>query len=135
MDLPLKEGIGGAIASTCIQKGATVVRIVRDLKKVRLIPELNSLTNEQLQLYQADLGALDQIRNVCRSIVDRFGGIDALIHNAGIFKSNDIAVSKVEDFDNLMSVNVRAPSVKALSINLTFKYLSLSTYLVIRVAK
>jgi short-subunit dehydrogenase len=126
MDLPIKGkivvitgvtgGIGRAIASACAKQGAIVVGIVRDLEKVKSVPELNSLSKEQLHLFQADLCEVEELRKVARLIQERLGVVHALIHNAAVHEIGSIADSQVDVFDNLISVNVRAPLVLTQSL-------------------
>ena len=102
-------GIGRVLAQACIERGATVIGIVKDVETVRALPELNGFSEKQLIVLTADLANRRDLENVAQSIRERVGHIDVLIHNAALFQKDVIAESKLEDFERLMSVNVFAP--------------------------
>lgn len=57
-------------------------------------------------------GELDDpefLRRSVKSVADAFGGIDVLVNNAGAAQSTPFEKISPEEFDRLMSVNVRAP--------------------------
>ncbi len=43
------------------------------------------------------------------SAVERFGRIDALIHNAGILSTNSVIDATEDEFDRLFTINVKSP--------------------------
>ena len=56
----------------------------------------------------ADLADIDTPARIVAATVERFGGIDALISNAGAIHSFPLLQLRVEEFDRLIAVNARA---------------------------
>ncbi len=50
-------------------------------------------------------------KNVCEKIVkktvEKFGRLTTLVNNAAVFKLNTIKNMKIEDYDSIMSVNLK----------------------------
>lgn len=68
------EGVGAAIAARLAAAGARVATVARSPRQ---------LVNPSDLHLQADLGTMDGTRDVARVVLERFGGIDILIHNVG----------------------------------------------------
>ena len=72
-----------------------------------LVGELGDLGVEALPLY-GDMGEPDAPRRVVAEAVQRFGGLDGLVSNAGINRPGPLLDYTVEDWDRLFAVNTRA---------------------------
>lgn len=59
--------------------------------------------------YQADLALDDDIQKVTVCLQQDCGGIDMLVHSAGVISLGWLEVTPVEDFDWHYRINVRAP--------------------------
>jgi len=86
------------IAAVDIETGATLEG---------LEAELRHLGAEPLPL-EADMGTPDGPGRVVAEAVDRFGGLDGLVSNAGINRPGALVAYTVEDWDRVFAVNVRA---------------------------
>jgi retinol dehydrogenase-12 len=71
------SGIGRIAARALVAKGARVVVIGRDEKR------LAALRSEGMETIQADLSLVRETRRAAREFRDRFGKLDALLNNAG----------------------------------------------------
>jgi glucose 1-dehydrogenase len=69
--------------------------------------ELRKLDAEALAIH-ADMATTDQPGRAVAEAVARFGGLDALVSNAGINRPGPLRTYSVEDWDALFSVNTRA---------------------------
>lgn len=76
---------------------------------------LHTVTEELKRLdcefdtFQADLQDSKSYRPLVERVVERFGGLDVLLNNAGIYK--DVAFEDISEanFDEMISVNLKAP--------------------------
>ena len=85
-----------------------------------LLGELRELGADPLPLY-GDMGAADDPARVVHEAVDRFGGLDGLVSNAGINRVGPIVSYSVEDWDRLFAVNTRATFLLAQAAHPTLK--------------
>jgi NAD(P)-dependent dehydrogenase (short-subunit alcohol dehydrogenase family) len=81
------SGIGKATALGLAQAGATVGMVCRSaIRGQRAMSEIMSITeNANLHLFVGDLGYMEDVRQVARSILSRFNQVDVLVNNAGVF--------------------------------------------------
>ncbi|MBP9987367.1 MAG: SDR family oxidoreductase [Bacteroidales bacterium] len=90
------SGIGLACARNFAVKGARLVLAARSLDKLAEVEKELSAVTEVLAV-KADVSCEDDCRNLIEKAVERFGGIDVLVNNAGIsmralFKDLDLKV-------------------------------------------
>lgn len=96
------RGIGHAVAAAYVAEGATVYAL--DRLDAELPKQADGLHPRVLDLRNADaVGAC------FASIEAEAGRIDVLVNNAGIIFYKPIEATPVEDWDDLMAVNLRAP--------------------------
>jgi glucose 1-dehydrogenase len=72
-----------------------------------VIEELRGLGAEALPLH-GDMGTTDAPARVVGAAVERFGGLDGLVSNAGVNRPGPLVDYRVEDWDHLFAVNTRA---------------------------
>lgn len=100
------RGIGASIAATLAERGATVV----GLDVPALAGDLAALTRQtggdQLVL---DVTAVDAPQRLARHLHERHGGVDVLVHNAGITRDRRLANMKAEMWTRTVDVNLVAP--------------------------
>jgi glucose 1-dehydrogenase len=63
----------------------------------------------QGEVVEADVTKMDDVRHLVDAAWERFGGADILVNNAGMEKRSDFWDTPEEDFDKVMSVNLRGP--------------------------
>lgn len=99
-------GIGSAVGALFDSEGASVLLVDRD--EAALQTAAAAIASNRVAIYSADVTRPDDNERMVRTAVERFGGVDILIANAGIEGSvRSIADSNIEDFDRVMAVNVR----------------------------
>ena len=72
-----------------------------------VVKELSALGAEALTLH-GDMGTADDPARVVGMAVERFGGLDGLVSNAGINRPGPLVSYSVQDWDHLFAVNTRA---------------------------
>lgn len=99
------RGIGAAIAEVLARDGAQVV--VADLPAAgeRLVTVANRIGGSTLQL---DIAAPDAADVVTDYFPQRHGGLDIVVHNAGITRDKLLANMKPEQWDSVLSINLSA---------------------------
>jgi meso-butanediol dehydrogenase/(S,S)-butanediol dehydrogenase/diacetyl reductase len=98
------SGMGRAAARRFADEGANVV--VVDLDRTELEQASAELPQDRLLIQPGDTSDRDAARAAITAAVERFGGVDVLINNAGIASSGDITQTSEEDFARVMAVNV-----------------------------
>jgi 3-oxoacyl-[acyl-carrier protein] reductase len=99
------RGIGAAIASVLARDGAHV--IVADLAAAGepLAKVANTINGTTLHL---DVAAADAPEKLLAHLADHTGGLDILIHNAGITRDKLLANMKPENWDSVLAVNLES---------------------------
>lgn len=101
--------IGGAIARDLAREGARLVLVGRDRERLEAIGAACRKSSPEVDLHATDLTRDDQLRRLAGRTQATFGGIDILVHSAGLFAAGTLAEAPVEDLDRQLAVNLRAP--------------------------
>jgi len=99
------SGIGRAMARAADAAGARVALAGRSASRLNEVA--SSLGNEALPL-AADLAKPEEIRRVVQETIARFGRIDILLPNAGIYIPGEVAEGDPDAWDELMAINVNS---------------------------
>jgi NAD(P)-dependent dehydrogenase (short-subunit alcohol dehydrogenase family) len=95
------QGIGAAIANLFLDRGYNVVGTSRNISHKN---ELQGSDN--LALVDGDIGLATTAEMIVGTAVKRFGSVDALVNNAGIFFAKPFTEYTPEDFRALSSTNL-----------------------------
>jgi NAD(P)-dependent dehydrogenase (short-subunit alcohol dehydrogenase family) len=95
------QGIGAGLVRTFLDRGWNVVATSR-----RITGSLPFENARQLELVDGDVANPETAEQVSKRALKQFGGIDALINNAGIFFTKPFLDYTVEDFRVLSATNV-----------------------------
>jgi NAD(P)-dependent dehydrogenase (short-subunit alcohol dehydrogenase family) len=102
------SGIGKGIAETCVERGANVVLNGRDAAKLASVArELDA--PERVAVLAADIGDAATGEKLAALAVERFGGIDVLVNNAGIFTAKPFAEYTEAELDCFLRTNLVGP--------------------------
>lgn len=100
------RGIGAAIARTFAREGAQVVGIDRPQEEAALGAVLAEIGGQGLPL---DITAADAGERIAAEIGQRFGGLDVLVHNAGITRDKSLKNMSEQHWKQVIDVNLGAP--------------------------
>ncbi len=102
------RGIGKAIALKLANNGAKVaIFATRESEAVnQTLSELNAIGNEAM-FVPCDVSNFEQVKSSIDSVIEQFGKIDILVNNAGITKDKLLIQMSEEDFDDVISVNLK----------------------------
>jgi NAD(P)-dependent dehydrogenase (short-subunit alcohol dehydrogenase family) len=100
------SGIGAATAALFAREGARVLVVGRTEEKLR--ETVHALPAEHVSYSVADVSKVEDTQRYVRDAVQRYGGIDVLVSNAGYEGGfTPITEYTVEEFDRVMATNVR----------------------------
>jgi NAD(P)-dependent dehydrogenase (short-subunit alcohol dehydrogenase family) len=125
------QGIGAALVEAFLKRGYGVVANSRNISKVNPFPGAANLA-----LVDGDIGDPKTAAKIVETAVSRFGRIDVLINNAGIFIPKPFTDYTTEDFNTLVSTTlagflyVSQLSVKQMLRQKTGSVVNVSTTLV-----
>ncbi|HYD30649.1 MAG TPA: SDR family NAD(P)-dependent oxidoreductase [Azospirillaceae bacterium] len=102
------QGIGRACAHAFAREGASVVLADVDPAKGQATAEaINQDTGAQTRFVVCDVGDKAQAEALAEAAVQAFGGVDALVNNAGIIHKADFLDLDEADFDRVLRVNLK----------------------------
>jgi len=95
------QGIGAGIVRAFLARGYNVVATSRNATKSR---ELSA--SEHVALIDGDIGQFETARKTADLAIKKFGSIDAVAANAGIFSAKPFTEYTADDFNALVSTNL-----------------------------
>jgi NAD(P)-dependent dehydrogenase (short-subunit alcohol dehydrogenase family) len=95
------QGIGAGIVKAFLARGYNVAGTARSATKSK---ELSA--SEHLGLIDGDIGQFETAQKVAKLAIKRFGSIDAVVANAGIFVVKPFTDYTADDFRALVSTNL-----------------------------
>ncbi len=100
-------GLGQKMCVALAEAGCKVVGVAR-----RSCDETKALIKEGFFTeIIADLSDVSSAKNIIDSVISLEGRIDILVNNAGIIKREDALNVEIEDFDEVLNVNLKTPFV------------------------
>ncbi|PPR23618.1 MAG: putative ketoacyl reductase [Alphaproteobacteria bacterium MarineAlpha10_Bin2] len=103
------SGIGKSIAESYAREGAVVAVQARSIE--RSAETLESITAEGGEAFAvaADLTDTGEIEAMCQQAIERLGGIDIVMNNAGVGEYKKVVDMEESFWDRIMDVNLKAP--------------------------
>ena len=103
------DGIGQASALAFAQHGASVVLAdIESEMNQAAAARISEETGQETLAVTCDVSEDGHLKNLLQVTLDRFGRCDILLNNAGIILTGDILDLAPDDFDRVVSVNLRA---------------------------
>src|SRR5215212_10177855 len=100
------RGIGEQIARVLHRDGATVIGVDVPQAADALVKVTNELAGDYLAL---DITAHDAPQRIAHEMITAHGGIDIVVHNAGITRDKKLANMAEDRWDSVIGVNLTAP--------------------------
>ena len=101
------SGIGEAIAREYVHEGATVVITGRNIEKGEAITEDIKATGGSAIFVACDTSIESDIINLVDITIQKYGRLDILINNAGLFFTKPLEETSSLEWDNMFDINVR----------------------------
>ncbi len=96
------QGIGAGVVQASLDRGYNVVANSRNIISSGTFRE-----SEKLALVDGNIGESSVAAKIVETAITRFGSIDALVNNAGIFLAKPFTEFTAEDFEALSTVNLK----------------------------
>jgi NADP-dependent 3-hydroxy acid dehydrogenase YdfG len=103
------SGIGKAIALSLAADGAKVCLVGRSLERLQAVADSAKGSSGAMTICEADLGVDADIHNLAARLERDFGGVDILVHSAGVMSMGKTEQASMDDFDRQYRINVRGP--------------------------
>jgi NAD(P)-dependent dehydrogenase (short-subunit alcohol dehydrogenase family) len=94
------QGIGAAIVQAFLDRGYNVVATSRSVSRAGFAPSPN------LTLVDGDIGQAATAEKVTQTAIAKFGSIDHIVNNAGIFAAKPFTDYSIEEFRSFVSINL-----------------------------
>jgi NAD(P)-dependent dehydrogenase (short-subunit alcohol dehydrogenase family) len=95
------QGIGAAVVNAFMERGYNVVGTSRNATK-----SVELKASDKLVLVDGDIGHAVTAQRVVDAAIQKFGSIDAVVNNAGIFSAKPFTDYSADDFRALVSTNL-----------------------------
>jgi NAD(P)-dependent dehydrogenase (short-subunit alcohol dehydrogenase family) len=95
------QGIGAGTVKAFLARGYNVVGTARNATRSKQLP-----ASDRLALLDGDIGRFETAEKVAALAVERFGSIDAVVANAGIFIVKPFTKYTADDFQALVATNL-----------------------------
>ena len=103
-------GIGRAIASAFFEKGARVMISGRTEKTLdETLSLMKAKDQERCAALTADMRNYEEINTLVDETYGRFGPVNVLVNNAGIYPNKPVVEMALEEWDAVMETNLRGP--------------------------
>ncbi len=100
------SGIGLGLTEAYLKKGFNVVANARTKERLKKAADYLSASSNFLPV-AGDIGLKATAEKIIQEAVARFGQVDILINNAGIFNAKPFADYSPEDLDSLINTNLK----------------------------
>ena len=98
------SGIGAATAKRFSDEGASVVLVGRTAE--RLEKAAKDLPDDRTLVHQADVSKSDAVNALVSATVQKFGQLDVLVNNAGVYEGGEPAEISDESWHKVIGINV-----------------------------
>ncbi len=101
------SGLGEAAARHLAASGAKLVLAARRADRLETLVAEIEAKGGQAWAVTTDVAKRDDVENLIRQAVEKFGHVDVLINNAGVMPLAPMALRKVDEWDQMIDVNIK----------------------------
>ena len=105
------SGIGKGIAFQLAALGASVIVSGRSVPRGEDVVKAITASGARAAFEACDLTDAEDCRSLVERAVGHFGRLDILVNNAADTSRGDVRTTKIEDWDRIFAINVRAPFI------------------------
>lgn len=102
------QGIGAGIARVFAAAGAKVMIATRTASHGEATVAEIEKSGGTAALCAVDIGQLENVERAVSETVDKWGGIDIMVHNAASFLGGPVEAYSEDDLETVLSVNLKA---------------------------
>lgn len=104
------QGIGAAIAKTFARelKDARLALVARSARNLATIARACARLGAEVAAFPCDVTDAAAVKALARAVTRRFGVVDVLVNNAGVFRPAPFLKTSPAQFDELVAVNLRS---------------------------
>ncbi len=110
------RGIGRAVALLLGRSGSRVVLASRKESQLKAVSEEIQAQGSEALVVPTDVTRDEEIERLVAETLKVWGSVDYLINNAGSGRTGPVAKARVEDWDQTLRVNLRAPMLLSRSV-------------------
>jgi NAD(P)-dependent dehydrogenase (short-subunit alcohol dehydrogenase family) len=103
------RSMGKAIAIALAKEGASLVLAARNAEGLNATAKAIKTLGREVEVVPTDVKIEAQIDDLFKKTMKRFGRLDILVNNSGVFNGGPIDKISTEDWDAVIATNLRAP--------------------------
>ena len=102
------SGLGEAAARHLSAEGASVVLGARRAKRLQSLANELSRNGGKALAIETDVSSFDQVKKLVDAAVQTYGRVDVMINNAGLMPQAPLELLKIDEWDRMIDVNIKA---------------------------
>jgi NADP-dependent 3-hydroxy acid dehydrogenase YdfG len=104
------QGIGAAIAKTFARevRGVRLALVARNVRNLNAVAHACEKLGATAGVFACDVGDAGAVTAMAHAVRKRFGDVDVLINNAGVFRPAPFLETSPAQFDTLLTANLRS---------------------------
>jgi len=100
------RGIGRAIAEAYAAEGATLCLMATDTARLDEVKDSLGLSADQIMTVGVNVTDREACFRAVDAVLARFGRVDVLVNNAGVYRSKSFLEYSAQDFQDMLDVNL-----------------------------